>query len=201
MVAHGWTAECADSPGPAPGGGRRGPHSAYNWPGPLLPRAHAATISAVGTMPSPLVVDALREQLVRVLEWYRHERPVFGWGVVLHRRNERGKLRFGAVTPGGESLLLSQPLLSALAEGPCWLDGAVRVRLACRQVTQCHPWLDALNRPDRPPLVEAMAVCFDPDASAAECEAFQTMAGTLTPATLPSELFLLLRKRCNGWPL
>jgi hypothetical protein len=50
-------------------------------------------------------------------------------------------------------------------------------------------------------LVEAMAVCFDPDASAAECEAFQAMAGTLTPATLPSELFLLLRKRCNGWPL
>jgi hypothetical protein len=112
-----------------------------------------------------------------VLDWYRQQRPAFGWGVVLHRRNERGKLRFGAVTPGGESLLLS------------------------RQVTQCHPWLDALNRPDRPPLVEAMAVCFDPDASAAECEAFQTMAGTLTPATLPSELFLLLRKRCNGWPL
>ena len=188
-------------PDPRQGAAGRGPHSAYKWPGPLLPRAHAATISAVGTMPSPLVVDALREQLVRVLEWYRHERPVFGWGVVLHRRNERGKLRFGAVTPGGESLLLSQPLLSALAEGPCWLDGAVRVRLACRQVTQCHPWLDALNRPDRPPLVEAMAVCFDPDASAAECEAFQTMAGTLTPATLPSELFLLLRKRCSGWPL
>jgi hypothetical protein len=155
----------------------------------------------VGTMPSPLVVDALREQLVRVLEWYRQQRPAFGWGVVLHRRNERGKLRFGAVTPAGESLLLSQPLLSALAEGPCWLDGAVRVRLACRQVTQCHPWLDALNRPDRPPLVEALAVCFDPDASAAECEAFQAMAGTLTPSTLPSELFLLLRKRCNGWPL
>jgi hypothetical protein len=160
-----------------------------------------ATISAGQTMPSPLIVDALREQLVRVLEWYRHQRPAFGWGVVLHRRNERGKLRFGAVTPGGESLLLSQPLLLALTEGPCWLDGAVRVRLTCRQATQCHPWLDALNRPDRPPLVEALAVCFDPDASAAECEAFQTMAGTLTPATLPSELFLLLKKRCNGWPL
>jgi hypothetical protein len=165
------------------------------------PRANAATISAGRNMPSPLVVDALREQLVRVLDWYRHERPAFGWGVVLHRRNERGKLRFGAVTPGGESLLLSQPLLTGLTDGPCWLDGAVRVRLACRQVTQCHPWLDALQRPDRPPLVEAMAVCFDPDASAAECDAFQAMAGTLTPATLPSELFLLLRKRCNGWPL
>lgn len=155
----------------------------------------------VGTMPSPLVVDALREQLVRVLEWYRQERPAFAWGVVLHRRNERGKLRFGVVTPAGESLLLSQPLLASLAEGPCWLDGAVRVRLACRQVTQCHPWLDSLQRPDRPPLVEALAVCFDPDASAAECEAFQAMAGTLTPSTLPSELFLLLKKRLTGWPL
>jgi hypothetical protein len=155
----------------------------------------------VGTMPSPLVVDALREQLVRVLEWYRQERPAFAWGVVLHRRNERGKLRFGAVTPAGESLLLSQPLLAVLAEGPCWLDGAVRVRLACRQVTQGHPWLDALHRPDRPPLVEALAVCFDPDASQAECETFQAMAGTLTPATLPSELFLLLKKKPTGWPL
>jgi hypothetical protein len=155
----------------------------------------------VGTMPSPLVVDALREQLVRVLEWYRQERPAFAWGVVLHRRNERGKLRFGAVTPAGESLLLSQPLLASLAEGPCWLDGAVRVRLACRQATQVHPWLDALHRPDRPPLVEALAVCFDPDASQAECESFQAMAGTLTPATLPSELFLLLKKKSTGWPL
>jgi hypothetical protein len=152
-------------------------------------------------MPSPLVVDALREQLVRVLEWYRQERPAFAWGVVLHRRNERGKLRFGAVTPAGESLLLSQPLLASLSEGPCWLDGAVRVRLTCRQVTGAHPWLDAIHRPDRPPLVEALAVCFDPDASAAECEAFQAMAGTLTPSTLPSELFLLLKKKCAGWPL
>jgi hypothetical protein len=155
----------------------------------------------VGTMPSPLVVDALRDQLVRVLDWYRHQRPAFGWGVVLHRRNERGKLRFGAVTPAGESLILTQPLLAALATGPCWLDGAVRVRLTCRHISQNHPWLDALQRPDRPPLVEALAVCFDPDASAAECEAFQAMAGTLTPATLPSELFLLLKKRSSGWPL
>ena len=149
-------------------------------------------------MPSPLVVDALREQLLRVLDWYRHQRPVFSWGVVLHRRNERGKLRFGAVTPAGESLLLTQPLLGSLSEGPCWLDGAVRVRLACRQVTQCHPWLDALHRPDRPPLVEALAVCFDPDASAAECEAFQAMAGTLTPATLPPNSFSCSRSARLG---
>src|SRR5689334_21034441 len=158
-------------------------------------------LPSVGTMPSPLVVDALRDQLVRVLDWYRLQRPAFGWGVVLHRRNERGKLRFGAVTPAGESLILTQPLLAELAQGPCWLDGAVRVRLTCRHVSQNHPWLDALNRPDRPPLVEALAVCFDPDASAAECEAFQAMAGTLTPATLPSELFLLTKRRSVGWPL
>jgi hypothetical protein len=27
------------------------------------------------------------------------------------------------------------------------------------------------------------------------------MAGTLTPATLPSELFLLTKRRSVGWPL
>ena len=117
----------------------------------------------VETMPSPLVVEALREQLVRVLDWYRLQRPAFGWGVVLHQRDERGKLRFGAVTPSGESMLLSQPLLAGLAEGPCWLDGAVRVRLACRQVTHCHPWLDALERPDRPPLVVVEPAAFPPN--------------------------------------
>jgi hypothetical protein len=50
-------------------------------------------------------------------------------------------------------------------------------------------------------LVEALAVCFDPDGSQAECESLQAMAGTLTPATLPSELFLLLKKKSTGWPL
>ncbi|HEU5303832.1 MAG TPA: hypothetical protein VFU40_04230, partial [Gemmatimonadales bacterium] len=98
-------------------------------------------------------------------------------------------------------LLLSQPLLAELSAGPCWLDGAVRVRLTCRQISSRHPWLDALERPDRPPLVEALAVCFDPDASRAECEAFQAMAGTLTPNTLPSELFLLMRQKPGGWPI
>jgi hypothetical protein len=50
-------------------------------------------------------------------------------------------------------------------------------------------------------LVEALAVCFDPNASQAECERFQTMAGTLTPSTLPTELFLLTRKKPSGWPI
>ena len=152
-------------------------------------------------MPSPLVVDALREQLVRVLEWYRHQRPAFAWGVVLHRRNERGKLRFGAVTPAGESLLLTQPLLGSLAEGPCWLDGAVRVRLENRRLSDSQPWLDALARPTRPPLVEAMAVYFDPDTSPEEVLAFQAMAGVLTPAKCPSELFLLTKEKPVGWPM
>ena len=64
-----------------------------------------------------------------------------------------------------------------------------------------HPWLDALARPNRPPLVEALAVYFDPDTSPEEVMAFQAMAGVLTPAKCPSELFVLTRKRPAGWPL
>src|SRR3954464_2921151 len=78
----------------------------------------------VGTMPSPLVVDALREQLLRGLDWYHHQRAAVAWGVGLDRRNGRGKLRVGAVAPGGRSLLVGQPLLTGLASGPLWLDGA-----------------------------------------------------------------------------
>jgi len=151
-------------------------------------------------MQSPLVVDALREQLLRVLDWYHQGPPRFRWGAVIHRRNERGKLRFGAITPQGESLLLSEPMLDGLAAMTCWLDGAVRVRLESRRVGDSLPWMDALARPNRPPLVEALAVYFDPDTSPEEVMAFQAMAGVLTPAKCPSELFLLTRERPGGWP-
>ena len=152
------------------------------------------------TMQSPLVVDALREQLLRVLDWYQHQRPCFGWGAVIHRRNERGRLRFGAITPGGESLLLTEPLAHELGTLPCWLDGAVRVRLECRHLTESQPWMDALVRSNRPRLVEAIAVYFDPDTTPEETIAFQAMAGVLTPGRCPSELFVLTRTRPEGWP-
>jgi hypothetical protein len=152
-------------------------------------------------MQLPLVVGALREQLLRVLDWYQHQRPVYGWGVVIHRRNERGRLRFGAITPGGESFLLTEALTRELGTLPCWLDGAVRVRLECRQIVESQPWMDALVRRDRPRLVEALAVYFDPDTTPEETVAFQAMAGVLTPARCPSELFVLTRVRPEGWPL
>lgn len=109
-------------------------------------------------------------------------------------------MRFGAVTPDGESLILSEALLDDLASLPCWLDGAVRVRLERRRLSDPHPWLEALARPDRPPLVEALAVYFDPDTWPEEVLAFQAMAGVLTPAKCPSELFLLTRQKPPGWP-
>jgi hypothetical protein len=151
-------------------------------------------------MQSPLVVDALRDQLLQVMDWYEHNARRFAWGAVIHRRNERGKLRFGAITPQGESLLLSEPMLNELSATTCWLDGAVRVRLENRRISDPHPWLDALARPNRPPLVEALAVYFDPDTSPEEVMAFQAMAGVLTPARCPTELFLLTRQKPTGWP-
>jgi hypothetical protein len=152
-------------------------------------------------MQSPLVVEELREQLHRVLDWYQHGLPRFRWGTVIHRRNERGKLRFGAVTPSGESLLLSEPMLTELATLPCWLDGAVRVRLETRRMSEPNPWIEGLTRPDRAVLVEALAVYFDPDTSPEEVLAFQAMAGVLTPAGIPSELFLLTKVRPASWPV
>ena len=151
-------------------------------------------------MQSPLIVDALREQLLQVLDWYHQGTRRFRWGAVIHRRNERGKLRFGAITPQGESLLLSEPLLDELSGSTCWLDGAVRVRLETRRISDPHPCLDALARPNRAPLVEALAVYFDPDTSAEEKLAFQAMAGVLTPAKCPSELFVLMKQKPAGWP-
>jgi hypothetical protein len=150
-------------------------------------------------MQSPLVVEALREQLLRVIEWHANERPAFRWGVVIHRRNERGRFRFGCVTQGGESFLLTHTQMADLAGQSCWLDGAVRVSLECRQ-TAVDPELEELQRPDRPLLVEAMAVFFDPGASGGEAAAFQAMAGVLTAGTCPTELFILTREKPASWP-
>ena len=193
---------------PGPGSGARGrepagfgPHSAEYGAQPTPLGAHGNLFPLVAAMQSPLVVDALKDQLLQVLDWYQHGPPRFRWGTVIHRRNERGRIRFGAITPQGESLLLSEILLDDLAAMPCWLDGAVRVRLESRRNCNQHPWLDALARPDRPPLVEAMAVYFNPDNSPEEVMAFQAMAGVLTPAKCPTELFLLTRERPVGWPV
>ena len=49
-------------------------------------------------------------------------------------------------------------------------------------------------------MVQALAVYFDPDTSPEETMAFQAMAGVLTPAQCPSELFVLTRRRPLGWP-
>jgi hypothetical protein len=150
-------------------------------------------------MQSPLVVEALREQLHRVMDWHATERPSFRWGVVLHRRNERGRFRFGCVTERGESFLLTEQMLRELAEHPCWLDGAVPVTLECRE-SFLDQETDDLQRRDRPPLVQAMAVYFDPGAQGADAAMFQAMAGILTPASCPTELFLLTRERPVSWP-
>ena len=153
-------------------------------------------------MQTPLVVDALRDQLLQVLEWHHHPRPAFCWGVALHRRNERGRLRFGVVTPAGESLLLSAPLLEELQAFPCWLDGVVPVRLEARKLSGSDPVeLDPVARGNRPRLVEELAVYFKPATSPGEAQAFKQMAGVLTPATMPSELFVLTRQRPPSWPL
>jgi hypothetical protein len=180
---------------------RIGPHSACVSSQARLPLdGRGKLFRLCNDMQSPLVVDALREQLLRVLDWYQKSPPGFRWGTVIHRRNERGKLRFGAVTPQGESLVLSEALLVELGSTACWLDGAVRVRLECRIMGESQPWIDAFARPSRPRMVEALAVYFDPDTSPEETMAFQAMAGVLTPAQCPSELFLLTRKRPAGWP-
>jgi len=157
-------------------------------------------------MAIPLVVDVLRDQLLQMLMWYQHRDQIYHWGVVLHRRNERGHLRFGAVTPAGESFLVSEALLGRLRGLPCWLDGVVPVQFETRQLSDADLPLDSDAVPSmttRPRFVEALAVHFDPAAAMNEPEAqpFLPVAGVVTPATLPSELFVLTRERPEGWPL
>ena len=152
-------------------------------------------------MQSPMVVEVYREQLAAILEWHRHEVPGFRWGVVVHQRAERGRKRFGAVTLGGESLVLTAEMLDELSRMTCWLDGAVRVRLECRGTFELPPEAKALERPDRAALVRSLAVYFDPGAAGADATLFAAMAGELTPERCPTDLFLLTRRRPPTWPM
>ncbi len=149
-------------------------------------------------MQSPLVTEAYQERLATVMTWHRDARPGFRWGVVLHRRDERGRARFGAVTAGGESLLLTVPLLEALDEAGCWLDGALPVRLASCAVV-APPMAGGVPRPTRAPLVAALAIGFGAQAGPDE-GLLAAMGGELTPDALPGELFLLARERPARWP-
>lgn len=151
-------------------------------------------------MQSPMVVDVFRDQLATIMEWHRRDIPAFRWGAVIHRRNERGRVRFGAITAGGESLVLTADLLDELSRMTCWLDGAVRVRLECRSTVDFPPEWAAAARADRPALVRSLAVYFDPGATGPDAALFAAMAGELTPEECPTELFILTRRRPPTWP-
>ncbi|MCU0621615.1 MAG: hypothetical protein MUC69_08940 [Gemmatimonadales bacterium] len=151
-------------------------------------------------MQSPLVVEVYREQLAAILDWHRHEVPGFRWGVVLHKRNEHGHARFGAVTLGGESLLLTAEQLDELSRVSCWLDGAVRVRLECRSTAELPPELAPMQRADRAALVRSLAIYFDPGATGPDAMLFAAMAGELTPESCPTDLYLFTRRRPPTWP-
>jgi len=151
-------------------------------------------------MQSPMVVEVYREQLAAILDWHRHEVPGYRWGVALHRRNERGRMRFGAVTLGGESFLLTGELIDELSQVSCWLDGAVRVRLECRGTAELPPEFAAAERPDRAALVQSLAIFFDPGAAGQDAILFAAMAGELTADNCPTDIFLLTRQRPAGWP-
>ncbi len=151
-------------------------------------------------MSTPLVA-LYREQLSEMLGWYRHSLPRFRWGSVIHARNERGRDRFGVVTLGGESMALSGPLLEQLAKTPCWLDGATRVQLKGECCEAQDPLAAAFHRANRAPLVERLNVHFDTQVLGDDAHLFTAFAGEFEPASLPSEIFLLARKRPDGWPL
>ncbi len=151
-------------------------------------------------MTSPLVVEAFREQLQRVLDWHAGRAPRFGWGMVLHRRSERGNLWFGVVTLGGESFLLTDELLDDLAAHTMWLDGVVPVRME-RAESPDELLAVVPRRPDRGSPVASLSIGFDGGITTGDMEAFAGMAGELDAASCPAELFVLAEGRPRGWPL
>ena len=105
----------------------------------------------------------------------------------------------GRSLPSGESLLLSEALLDRLAEGPCWLDGAVRVRLERRRSSDPHPWLDALARPDRAAAGRGPGRIFRSGHLARGMRELPGDGRHADPRKVPSELFVLTRS-AGGWP-
>ena len=92
-------------------------------------------------------------------------------------------------------------MLDELGGTACWLDGAVRVRLESRRISDPHPWLDALARPNRPPLVEALAVYFDPDTSPEEVDGVPGDGRRADPREMPVRAVSADQaSKPAGWP-
>ena len=117
----------------------------------------------------------------------RHPPPQRAWKIAVRRHH-----------PRGESLLAHRSPARESGRGPL-LARRRRPRPARASAPERPAPLARGPCPARPAaLVEALAVYFDPDTSPEEVMAFQAMAGVLTPAKCPSELFVLTRKRPTG---
>jgi hypothetical protein len=131
-----------------------------------------------------MVVDVFKEQLATIMEWHRRDLPSFKWGVVLHRRNERGRIRFGAVTSGGESLVLTSEAAGRIEPDVVLARRCGPVRLECRSTSELPrngpPSIARPRGPGEEPGCLLRSWCHWPDAAL-----FAAMAGELTLNPVP----------------
>jgi hypothetical protein len=147
------------------------------------------------------IVETVQEKLRQVMAGAASEGQEYGYGFLLHRREDFGQLQFGLITLGGESMPLTHRLLNALQGVACWVYGEVpagietadRDRHAVHVDDEGHP-TDAMAR-------TLMVTLLTPDGSHPDDLAVCPAQGTMTPVTLTEPLLLLTATRPVGWPL
>lgn len=137
------------------------------------------------------ILAEVREKLAQLVAAYDEEDDPYTYGFVLHPREHAGDLRFGIITLGGESLMLSRTLLDALLDDVCWIYGAVPVQL--RAPSPGPPGSDGAA-------LSLFIHHLDESARSPELAGLLPGEGPVTPETLREPLLALTHARPEGWP-
>ena len=147
------------------------------------------------------IVETVQEKLRQVIAGAASEGQEYGYGFLLHRREDFGQLQFGLITLGGESMPLTHRMLNALQGVVCWVYGEVPAGIETADRDRHAAHVDDEGRPTDTVARTLMVTLLTPDGSQPDSSALGPAQGTMTPVTLPDPLLMLTAPRPAGWPL
>ena len=147
------------------------------------------------------IVETVQEKLRQVIAGAASEGQEYGYGFLLHRREDFGQLQFGLITLGGESMPLTHRMLNALQGVVCWVYGEVPAGIETADRDRHAVHVDDEGRPTDTVARTLMVTLLTPDGSQPDSSALCPAQGTMTPVTLTEPLLMLTATRPAGWPL
>ena len=152
-------------------------------------------------MDTELAVETARVKLKAMIAGQTGKIPQFSYGFLVHRRVEGGRVRFGIITSGGESLALTRALVRGLAGVECWIYGVVPARLRLGSPGLGTDGLESTaTRGLEAPAARLVITRLARRGYGRPDKRLWPLEGLLTPANLNEPLLVLTRARPPVWP-